>query len=211
MALTKAPVTVIDWTAVPQNAVAVSDEFDISASYKSAITIQAAVNTTAPHTGTEFIIQVTAQTTGNKDWGIFDTDEIGVELVGTGVSASLTNNPLAANATNIAMADTTGFATYGEGSLGIDEVPGWRFIKDSTLSKSELVYQTDFTVNTSVIIANGVATSHAQNTAVWNVAISKTVDLPDWANRARVAVHNAYDSDGAAIDYRILGGKVTSI
>lgn len=213
MSLTKAPTTapIIDWTEVPQGSVGVSNEFDISASYKSAITIQAAVNTTAPHTGTEFIVQVTAQPSGNEDWGIFDTDEIGVELVGTGVGASLSNNPLAAGAVTLTMANTTGFQTYGEGGLDIDEVPGWRYIKDATLVNSELVYQTDFNVNTNIIVDNGVATNHVQNTSVWNVAIAKTVDLPDWASRAKVVVHNAYDLDGAAIDYRILGGKITDI
>lgn len=211
MALTKVHSTVIAWTPVAQNAIDVSDEFDVSSSYNHAIIIQAAVNTTAPHMGTEFIIHATSQPSGNKDWGVYETDEIGVELIGTGKTENLTNNPLAAGAATLTMTDTDGFATVGEGALGIDEIPGWRFIKDSTLINSELAYQTDFTTNTHIVVANGMATNHVQNTPVWNVAMSKTVELPDWASRVRVVVRNSYDADGAAVDYRILGGKITGV
>lgn len=214
MALSKdGGVVVIDWTAVAQNVVAVSDEFDVSESYAHAIIIQAALDTTTAHTGTKFIIMATAQNSGNEDWGIFETDEIGLELISVGgaLTENLTDNPLTAGETTLAMTDTAGFEEYGEAGLGLDQIPGWRFIKDGTLLDSELIYQISVIGNTSITFANGTANEHAQNTPLWNIAISKTVNLPDWASRVKVVVHNAYDSDGSTLNYRILGGKVTGV
>lgn len=212
MALTKNGLEVItDWTAVAQGAVAESGEFDVSDSYNHAFTIQAALDSTTTHTGTKFIIMITAQDSGNEDWAEFKTDEIDVELIGTPLAENLTNNPLATGAATLTMADTAGFETYGEAGLGLGQIPGWRLIEDSTLINSELIYQISVVSNTSITYTDGTANGHVQNTPLYNIAISKTVNLPDWVSRAKVIVHNAYDADGSTLNYRILGGKVTDV
>jgi len=211
MALTKGGGTVVtDWTAVAQNTIAESGEFDVSASYDHAFIIQAALDTTTAHTGTMFIVQVTAQNSGNEDWGILTSF---VDLVGTAKTEVLTNDPLAAASTSLTMADTEGFATYGAGAghPTIDEIPGWRLIEDATLINSELIYQTLFVTDTSITFADGTANAHVQTTALYNIAISRTVSLPDWASRAKVIIHNAYDADGSTLNYRILGGTITAV
>ncbi len=210
MALTKGGGSiVIDWTAVPQNVVIESSEFDASASYTSAIIIQAALDTTTAHTGTEFIVMVTAQNSGNEDWGILTSF---VSLIGTAKTENLTNNPLAAASATLTMADTDGFETLGEGSLKLDEIPGWRFIKDGVdIEDSELIYQLSFVTDTSITFADGTANAHVQNTPVWNIAISRPVSLPDWTSRAKIIVRNSYDSNGSTLNYRVLGGTITAV
>jgi len=218
MALTKGGGTVVtDWTAIAQNTNVESGEFDVSSSYKHSFIIQAALDTVTAHTGTKFIIMVTAQDSGNEDWGIYEDgfDYIDVELVGTALTENLTDNPLAAASTTLAMADTAGFETYdaagGTGEVDITKIPGWRFIEDSTLINSELIYQLSYVTDTSITFADGTANAHVQNTPLYNIAISKTVPLPDEASRAKVIVMNTYDSDGSTLNYRILGGTVTGV
>ncbi len=213
MALSKDGGTVvIDWTAVAQGVVAVSSEFDVSESYSHMITIQAALDGTTKHDGTKFIIMVTAQDSGNEDWGVFETDQIGVELIAAApLTENLTNNPLATAAVTLTMADTAGFETFGEAGLGLGQIPGWRLIEDATLINSELIYQTEVVGDTSITFANGTANGHVQNTPVYNIAISKVILLPDSASRVKVIVHNGYDADGSTLNYRVLGGKVTGV
>jgi len=210
MALTKGGGTVVtDWTAIAQNTVAASGEFDISASYNHAFIIQAALDTTTAHTGTEFIVHVTAQNSGDEDWAELTSF---VALVGTALTENLTNNPLAAASTTLTMADTAGFGTYGAGpTRDIDEIPGWRLIEDSTLINSELIYQLSFVTNTSITFDDGTTNAHVQNTPLYNIAISRTISLPDWVSRAKVIIHNAYDADGSTLNYRILGGTITAV
>lgn len=212
MALTKTGSVVKEFTAVAQNVNADSGAFDISDSYKSAITIQAALDTTTAHTGTKFIVLVTPNAADDDGWGVLDQDQIDVELVGTALTENLTNDPLAAGSSVITCADTEGFETYGEGGLGIDEIPGWRFIEDGVdLEKSELIYQLSFVTDTSITIAGVTKNAHVQNTPMYNIGISIPVDLPDWAKRAKVIVMNTYDSNGSTLNYKILGGKVTTV
>jgi hypothetical protein len=205
MALTKAQTVVQDWNAVAQNTTEESAEFDISDSYDGAITIQAGLDTTTAHTGTEFIVLVTAASSNDEDWAIWTRL---VELVGTALTENLTNNPLAAGVSTLTMADTAGFETYG---TDIDEIPGWRLIEDSTLANSELILQTSYVTDTSITWVGTNVNSHVQNTPLYNIAISKPVVLPFWAQRCKVIVNNTYDADGSTLNYRILGGEVTAV
>ena len=212
MALTKAGSSPQDWKAVDQNTVVESAEFDVSDSYNPGITIQASLDTTTAHEGTEFIILVTGKGSGNEDWAEYETASIGLELVGTALTENLTDDPLAAGEVTLAMADTAGFETYGAGGLNLGEIPGWRFIEDGVdIEDPELIYQISFVEDTSITFADPTANEHAQNTPLYNIAISKTIDLPDWVRRAKVIVHNAYDVDGSTLVYRVLGGKVTAV
>lgn len=201
MAITKAVEAVTDWTAVAQNAVGESGTLDCSGHYETALLIQAFLDSTTAHTGTKFQIQVSSNTSGDEDW--HDYREF-VALVGTANSEAITNNPLAAAATTITMADTGG--NYETAPMG-----RWLAIEDGTLVNSELVLNTGFTADTSITIQDGTTNEHAQNTLMYDIAISKTIILDRSVNRARVIVNNTYDADGSTLNYRVRATKVTAI
>jgi hypothetical protein len=207
MALTKAQTVVEDWNAVAQNVTEESGELDCSDSYDTGLTIQAALDTVTAHTGTEFIVFVTVAGADDEDWAILPGGRF-VDLIGTASTENLTNNPLAAGGSSLTMADTAGFETYG---AGIDEIPGWRLIKNSSLANSELIFQTSFAADASIAWVGVNKNSHIQNTPLYNIAISKLVQIPFWVGRAKVIVNNTYDIDGSSLNYRILGGKVTAL
>lgn len=205
MALAKGMTVVEDWNAVAQNTIEESSEADVSGDHNMALKIQAALDTTTAHTGTEFIILVNANASDDEDWVIWQKF---VDLIGTALTENLTNNPLAAGQSILTMADTAGFETNGS---DIDEIPGWRFIEDSALANSELIYQIAFVTDTSISWAGVNKNSHVQNTPCYNIGISKPVQLPMWAQRAKVIVNNAYDTDGSTLNYRVLVGEVTGV
>ena len=206
MALTKAPDVFQDWAAVAQNTIVESAEGDVSGAYDSSVTIQAALDTTTAHTGTRFIVLVNPNGSDDEDWVVWRPSII--DLIGTALTENLTNNPLAAGVSTLTMADTAGFETNGD---GIDEIPGWRFIEDSTLANSELIYQLSFVTDTSIAWAGVNKNSHVQNTPLYNIGISKSFDLPMWADRVKVIVDNGYDADGSTLNYRLILGKVTGV
>lgn len=206
MALAKDMTVAQDWNAVAQNTIEESGEADVSGDHVMALIIQAALDTTTAHTGTEFIIQVNPNGSDDEDWAIWPGGF--VDLIGTALTENLTNNPLAAGQSILTMADTAGFETYGS---GIDEIPGWRFIEDGTLVNSELIYQIAFVADTSISWSGVNKNSHVQNTPLYNIAVSKVVQLPMWAQRAKVIVNNAYDTDGSTLNYRVLVGEVTGV
>lgn len=205
MALAKQMIVAQDWAAVAQNTIVESGEADVSGVYNGALKIQAALDTVTAHTGTEFIVLVNAHGSDDEDWAIWQKL---IELIGTALTENLTNNPLAATQSTLTMADTAGFETNGD---GIDEIPGWRFIEDGTLINSELIYQVAFTTDTDISWAGVNKNSHAVNTPLYNIGISKVVHLPMWAQRAKVIVNNAYDADGSTLNYRVLSGEVTGV
>lgn len=181
--------SVTDWTAVAQGTVAESATLDTSGHYQTQLVIQAFLDSTTAHTGTEFRIQGSANTTGDEDW--YDITQF-VALIGTANSEAITNNPLAASSTTITCASTTGY-TAG----------GWRAIEDGTLANSELIFQVGLTTDTNITILDGTTNEHAQSTNMWNIAISRSVFIGAPANRVRVVVNNTYDSDGSTLNYKV--------
>ena len=61
----------------------------------------------------------------------------------------------------------------------------------------------------AVVALDGTTNEHAQNTAVFNLAISRTVVLDATVNRARVIVDNTYDADGSTLNYKVRATKLT--
>lgn len=201
MAITKAVESINDWTAVAQNTVGESATLDCSGHYATNLCIQAFLDTATAHTGTEFIVQVSSNTTGDEDW--HDYNKI-VALVGTANTEPITNDPLAPGSTTITMADTGGlYETYPMGR--------WLAIEDDTLTYSELVLNTGFTTNTSITILDGTANNHIQNTAMFDIAISYVIILDSTVNRARLVVNNTYDVDGSTLNYKVRATEVTAI
>lgn len=205
MALTKAQTVVQDWNAVAQNTSEESGELDCSNSYDTGLTIQAGLDTTTAHTGTEFWVLVTTAGADQEDWSVLARF---VALIGTALTEPISNDPLASGVVTCTLADSAGYETYGP---GIDEIPGWRLIEDSTLVNSELILQTSFVTDTSITWVGVTKNAHVQNTPLYNIAISKPITIPFWVGRAKVLVNNTYDADGSTLNYRILGGEVTAL
>lgn len=193
----KAVEQVTDWTAVAQNAVAKSGTLDCALHAGSQLAIQAFLDSTTAHTGTEFIVQVSSALSGDEDWQEW-TRFVG--LIGTANSEAVTNNPLAAGATSITCASTTGYTV------------GLLFaIEDATLVNSELCYATAIATNTSITTLDGVTLEH-QNTAVlYNIALNQVVMLSASVVRARVLVNNGYDADGSTLNYKVRCTKATTL
>jgi len=190
---------VTDWTAVAQNTVVESGTIDCSGHDATAINIQAFLDSTIAHTGTRFQIQVSYNTSGDEDWADYREFEA---LVGTANSEAITNNPLTAGSTTITMADTGG--NYETAPMG-----RWLAIEDGTLANSELVLNTGYTADTSITILDGTTNEHAQNTLMYDIAMSKTVILDASVQRARVVVNNTCDVNGSTLNYKVRANKLT--
>jgi hypothetical protein len=194
---TKAVEAVTDWTAVAQNTVVASAIVDCLLHEASHLAIQAFLDTETAHTGTEFIVQVSSNTTGDEDWCEW-TRFVG--LIATANKEDITNNPLAAAGTSITVGSTTGYTV------------GLLFaIKDATLVNSELCIATVITTNTSITILDGVTNEHANTADLYNTALTQIVMLGPSVMRARVVVSNSYDSDGSSMVYKLRCNKVTSL
>jgi hypothetical protein len=196
-ALTVASSSVTDWTHVAAEATGESSVIDLSGNYVTAIHIQAFLDSTTAHEGTEFIVQVSANSSDDEDWTDFSVFKA---LVGTADSLTISDNPLSPASTTISTSDTGG--GYETEPMG-----KWVAIEDSTLANSELVWLTGYTTDTNITIQDGTKNSHVQSTLMYDIAVSKTVIVPMGAgSRARVIVNNGVDMDATAssLNYRVL-------
>lgn len=187
---------IMDWTAVAQNTVGESGEYDLSDAYQAVLHIQAALDTTTAHTGTRFLVQVSAADSGNEDW--MDFVEF-VGLIGTAATDLIEDNPLAAGSTSLTL---TGHALTVEGI--------WILIEDATLVNSEMIFVASQSAN-AVVALDGTANAHALNTAVFNVALTQNISLPKTASRVRLLVDNTYDDNGSTLNYKARVNKVTGL
>ena len=201
--LTKSVVQIQDWTAVAQNGVGESAIYDNSANYSSALNIQAFLDSTAAHLGSEFLVQASANPTGNEDWQ--DLVRF-LALVGTALDLTTTNNP--------APVGTTVF-TSGTVAAGweVSDLPSRIVgIKDiDVLADSELMLQTGYVLDTSITVQDGSTNAHAINSVIYSIAMTQNIALPTWVNRARVFVNNNYDNGGASLSYKVRASIITNL
>jgi hypothetical protein len=186
-----------DWTAVAQNTVVHSGELDCSLHAASHLAIQAFLDTTTAHTGTEFIVEVSSNTSGDEDWCEWCRF---VGLIGTAVKQDITNNPLAAAGTSVTIGATANF------TVGLLVA-----LEDATLANSELVRITAVTTNTSVTLLDGVTNEHANTCDLYNLAMTQVIMLAPSVMRARVVVNNGYHAAGSTLNYKLRINKVTSL
>jgi hypothetical protein len=199
MALTKAVDTIDACQEIAQNTILEGNTKDATGWYAAAIKIWFALTNLTAHTGTRFIVQVSATTSGDEDWT--DLYEW-ISITGTGNTEVITNNPLAAAGVTITVADTTGYTVNGS----------WRFLEDvSTFANSEWVFQTAYVANTSITIIDGVTREHAVNSIMNSIAKTYVAPIPDWTVRVRVLYDNTYDADGATVAVKASLTKVTAI
>jgi hypothetical protein len=192
-----------DWTAIAQGGVFESTEIDTSANRSTSINIQAFLDTTTAHTGTEFKVQYASADAGNEDWVDLPGGNF-VGLIGTANSEAIVDNPLAAAATTINLADTTGYT--------VADIPlPWRAIEDGTLINSELVLQKTVTANDLITIVDGVTNEHAQNVLMYNIALSTNVTIPIGYKRVRVLANNNYDSNGSTLNVKVMVVNTTAV
>jgi hypothetical protein len=197
-ALTIAGSVIDDWSAVAAQATDESTVIDIDDNYATAIHIQAFLDSTTAHEGTEFVIQVSGLPSGDEDWS--DLTKF-TALVGTANSENQTEDPLAVGQTTINCADTGG--GYETEPMG-----KWIAIEDSTLINSELMWLTGFVADTSITVLDGTTNAHALNTTMYDIAVSKTIAIPFGAGeRARVICNNGKDMDGTASSLNWKVGK----
>ncbi|HDZ39370.1 MAG TPA: hypothetical protein ENH62_14025 [Marinobacter sp.] len=196
--VTKAVEVVDDWTAVAQNTIVESSEIDVSANKSTTLMIQAFLDTTTVQdaNGADFIIQGSAAASGDEDW--HDISTVAAQLVGTATTDLIEDNPLAAAATSLTL---TGHALTVEGI--------WIGIEDGTLANSELIFVKSQSTN-AVVALDGTTNSHALNTAVFNVALSRVDKIDnDSYQRLRVLFDNTQDPDGSSFNYKLSVTKRT--
>lgn len=177
-----------DWTAVAQNTIVKSAEYDLTNIRSAILNIQAALDTTTAHTGTQFLVQTSGSMSGDADWHTI-TDF--VALIGTAATDAIEDAPLAAGSTDIKL---TGHALTVLGKL--------LFIKDTTLINSEIVMESEQTTN-EVVILDSTENAHIATTPIWNVAMEQIINIPFAANRCRVVVKNTYDVNGSTLNYKL--------
>lgn len=183
----KHTVSIQDWTAVAQNTIVKSAEYDLINSASALLHIQAALDTTTAHTGTRFLVQTSGSETGDEDWQ--DWADF-VALIGTAATDLIEDDPLAAGSTDIAL---TGHA------LTVEGIP--LFIEDATLVDSEIGLEASQSTN-EVVLLRGTTNAHAVNTAIFNVAMNQNISLPASARRVQIVVDNSYDADGSTLNYK---------
>jgi hypothetical protein len=185
-----------DWTAVPQNTIVKSAELSTHGMRSSIMHIQAGLNTTTAHTGTQFIVQGSGSKTGDADWHTI-TDF--VALIGTAATDAIEDAPLAAGSMSIAL---TGHALTVLGKL--------LFIEDATLADSEIVMESSQTTN-EVAILDGTENAHVATTPIYNVAMEQIITLPFAIKRVRLVVVNTYDDNGSTLNYKVRVSNATGV
>lgn len=200
-ALTITSSVIDDWAAVAAQATDESTVIDISSNYVTAVHIQAFLDSTTAHEGTEFRVQVSGNSSGDEDWTDYSVFRA---LVGTANSEAQTENPLAVGQTVINCSDTGGL--YETEPMG-----KWIAIEDGTLVNSELMWLTGYVTDTSVTVQDGTTVEHAQNVLMYDIAISRTIFIALGAgSRARVICNNGIDMDGTASTLNWKVGKTVA-
>lgn len=190
-ALTITSSVIDDWSAVAEGATDESTPITLSSNYATTIHLQAFLDLDATaHEGTEFVIQVSGNSSGDEDWS--DLTKF-IDMVDTCAEENINDNPLAATSTTILLSDTGG--NYEDVIKG-----GWIAIEDSaSAANNELVWRIGFTTDTNITILDGTTNEHATASNCYDVAMSKSITIPFSAGaRARVICNNGFDSDGTA-------------
>lgn len=185
-----------DWSAVNQNTISKSEEYDLIDNISSILNLQAALDTTTAHTGTKFIVQISSSKSGNEDWQDY-VEFIG--LIGTAVTDLIEDDPLVAGSTDIKL------TTHGLTVLG-----KWLFIKDGSLINSELVMESEQTAD-EVVVLDETTNEHVKDTAIFNVAMTQNIALPKEAVRVRMLADNTNDPDGSTLNYKLRLSTVRSV
>lgn len=208
MALTKSVAVVDEWAEVAQNTVRDGAVTDVSGCYAAILHIDCCISNTTAHTGTEIIVLLSSNTSGDEDWTPIATF---VGPTGTAISVALANQE-AAGQTELGVTNPV--------TNNMDNDGKFKFIEHATVANSEIVFQTansgdagdtitilDGLTNQQEVTSNIFDIDHATNEAVGMYA----VELPTAANRVKVVYDNTYDPDGATVHTKCRISKVTAL
>jgi len=205
MALTIAGEALDAWALIAQNATREGAAVDLSGSYASELHIDIALGTTTAHTGTRILVQTSSAAADDEFWtNLCDF----IAVVGTANTEVVLDDPLAAAAAQIHVADLTGFTVATGGVL-------LAFLLDNTVANSELIRIVSTSVeadNDHINLLDGVKREHAVTTSVLsNIAASYVIPIPLGCLRARVIYDNLYDADGSTVYTRTRAVTTTAI
>ncbi len=203
MALTKpTPVVILDWTAVAQGDIVAASAYDCSTYYSWLLGIQAFLDTTTAHNGTEFIVQYLASASNDEDW---ITLVPFIALVGTAATFVVTTEASSGQKVIISTTLPSGFDPDDKDHLIVG-------VEDTTLANSELVTVRTWTVNANINVLDNLTNTHAVTTSnVYNITINKPILIPIEAQKVRVIVNNAKHSTGSTLNYRLTANAVTGL
>lgn len=182
-----------DWSAVAQNTISKSEEYDLSNVIKSELHIQTALDTTTAHTGTKILVQTSGSKTGNEDWQ--DHVEF-IGLIGTAATDLIEDDPLPAGSTDITLT-----------AHALTVLGKWLFIEDSTLANSELIFESAQSTN-AITVLDETTNEHAVGTTIFNVAMTQNIAISDKVNRVRVVIDNTYDDNGSTLNYKVMISEI---
>jgi len=208
MALTKSVAAVDEWAEVAQNATREGAEVDISDCYSAMLHIDVALSSATAHTGSEIIVQISSNTTGDEHWNTLTR------------FISVTGTPISVNLANQEAAGQTVLGVTNPVTNNMDNDGKFKFIEHGTVANSEIVFQTanGGDAGDTITVQDGLTNQqettsvlfdidHATNEVVGQYA----VEIPFGANRCRVLYNNTYDPDGATIHTHCRISKVTGV
>jgi len=208
--LTKSVAAVDEWAEVAQNTIREGATVDVSGCYAATLHIYCCLSSATAHTGTEIIVQLSSNTSGDEDWTPL-TKFIGP--IGTAHKIDLGGDEAAAQ-TVLTVTDPV--------TNNLDHNGKFIFIEHTgTVANSEIVYQTTNSgdAGDTITILDGLTNAqtaaasdfydidHATNSAVGMYPIP----LPMSANRVRVIYNNTYDADGATVHTNCRITKTTAL
>ena len=210
MALTKSVAAVDEWAEIAQNAIREGAVVDVSGVYSAMLHIFCCLSAAVAHTGTEIIVQVSSNTSGDEDWTNLMRF---IGPVGTAHKVDLGGDEAAAQ-TVLTVTDPV--------TNNLDWEGKWLFLEHTgTVADCEIVYQiaNSGDAGDTITILDGLENAqtaaasdfydidHATNSAVGMYVI----ELPMSANRVRVIYNNTFDPDGATVHTNTRISKVTAI
>lgn len=211
MALTKTTAGIDAWQEIAGNAAAVlGNETDVTDAYMATVHVDVALGEVAvAHTGTEIIIQVSSST-GNENDNWHTISRL-IGAIGTAVSDPLGATETAAQ-TVLTMTDVPG--------SNIDNDNKFKFIENTTVADSEIVYQSaNSGAGDTITILDGLAHEQDITTSVLfdiddavTEAVSQfSVELPQDTDAVRIIYNNNFDASAADVFVRSRVTKLTGI
>lgn len=199
MALTKGSQTTLDeWALTTNTAIRLGTELDVSTAYQITLNIKAVLGEAVASTGQpEIIIQTTGEDSPAKDDWTNYTRFVG--LTGTPVT------PLALDDTE--PAGETVIACTNPAAAGIDNDGKFKFIKNTTVANSEVVFQTANSGDASdtITILAGLANEQTNAASViMDIDDPRAEVVAQWTltidclslSRIRIIYNADYDTDG---------------
>lgn len=210
MALTKSVAAVDEWAAVAKNTVRKGATVDVSGCYEAILHIFCALTEAVAHTGSDIIVQISSNTTGDEDW---TTLAVFGSPTGTAFKVDIAADE-AAGQTVISVTNPT--------TVNLDHPGKYLFIENTAnVANSEVVFQVSNegdTVDTITILDGLTNAQAAADGDIWEID-SATIEvvghyvvaIPRAANRVRVIYDNTADPDGARIHTNCRISKVTAL